>query len=76
MYKFESLLISKPVKIVGEAGTVLEVYGGSINIKFKKTYDSPTKLSRINKHNITKSKVAIITDCEVLFNRSRAWFNR
>ena len=34
IFRFHTLIIDKPVRIVGQAGTVLEVYGGSIIIDF------------------------------------------
>lgn len=61
---------------MGQAGTVLEVYGGSITIDFDEEEDY---LDNIRFHSgpqelkFVKNRIAIISECEILFNRSRAW---
>lgn len=37
VFRFHSLVIDKPVRIQGQAGTVFEVFGGSIIIDFRES---------------------------------------
>lgn len=80
LFRFKSLHISKPLKLVGQAGTVIEVYGGSITIDFSEEEDAFDDKKRKSHHRsgnqqfkFVKNRIAIISECEILFNRSRAW---
>ena len=48
-YKFTSLFIGQPITLIGQAGTILEIDGGSVYIDFLKENaddnvdDSPSK---------------------------------
>ena len=47
-YKFESLHISKPIKIIGKPETVLEIDGGSIYIDFAQDEQAEDKQAEDN----------------------------
>ena len=79
-------MIDKPIKILGQAGTVFEVTGGEITVDFgppekymsmSTTNNNTASLMSIDLQDakvlkIKKSTMAVISECEVLFNRLRA----
>lgn len=82
--KVSSLYITKPVTLLGKPGSSLEVSGGSIFIDFSQsneTNESRNKLletknsfndqrSSGNNTSIKRSEVAMISECQIIFNRN------
>jgi hypothetical protein len=76
VFRFTSLHIDQPIRLIGQAGTIFEVDGGSIFIDFGNSTNDTEDVDPTSRKGtpltIKKSRVAMISEIEIVFNRTKA----
>lgn len=79
VFRFTSLYIDQPIRLIGQPGTIFEVDGGSIFVDLNRAAEindegeaSSLRRNKVTQLTIKKSEVAMLSEIEIVFNRTKA----